>query len=274
MEKTKIMVANICTHVKILVNTRFYIFRKGVGSNLIFWTKCQLWIYKTCSGVAIYLKNEPRYRYKTLIKIWAPVLSALWRLVDGRPEKQLTLKDAKLDVVESFRYLGGILFPVGGCELTRIVRTRAAWGEDSWSFSLLTSISALLARCGKLYVNRGTLPHASECWLLCKYLECLWQNEWLMLSWMWKFNVEDKGNLSAMYSRLNLPSLESKARLIRVRWYSEVTTSWKKLEKPGITWKKRISHDLLNLLHLSMPWISDRKTSFSAKKSLINCKLW
>ena len=140
IEKTKIMVANICTHVTILVNTRFYIFRKRVGSNLIFWTKCQLWIYKKCSGVAIYLKNEPRYRYKILIKIWAPVLRALWRLVDGRPEKQLTLKDAKLDVVESFHYPGGILFPVGGCELTRIVRTRAAWGKilEAFLFLLLS----------------------------------------------------------------------------------------------------------------------------------------
>ena len=39
------------------------------------------------------------------------------------------LEGSKLDVVESFRYLGDELCPGGGCELATIARSRAAWGK-------------------------------------------------------------------------------------------------------------------------------------------------
>ena len=50
----------------------------------------------------------------------------LCRPIDGRPENHVTLEGSKLDVVESFCYLGDELCPGGGCELATIARTRAA----------------------------------------------------------------------------------------------------------------------------------------------------
>ena len=68
----------------------------------------------------------------------------LCRPIDGRPENHVTLEGSKLDVVESFRYLGDELCPGGGCELATIARTRAAWGKFRELLPLLSSSSFLL----------------------------------------------------------------------------------------------------------------------------------
>ena len=59
----------------------------------------------------------------------------LCRSIDGRPEKYVILEGSKLDVVDSFRYLGDELCPGGGCELATIARKRAAWGKVSLTSS-------------------------------------------------------------------------------------------------------------------------------------------
>ena len=69
------------------------------------------------------------------------------RPVNGRPEKHVTLEDIQLDVVESFPYLFcDEICPEGGCELARILRTRAAWGKFRELLPLLTSTTISLAR--------------------------------------------------------------------------------------------------------------------------------
>ena len=50
----------------------------------------------------------------------------LYRPVDGRLEKHLTLEGIQLDVVGSFRYLYDEICPGRVCELATIARTRAA----------------------------------------------------------------------------------------------------------------------------------------------------
>ena len=40
----------------------------------------------------------------------------LCRLVDGRPQKHVTLEGIQLDVLEPFCYLGDKICPGGGCE--------------------------------------------------------------------------------------------------------------------------------------------------------------
>ena len=146
----------------------------------------------------------------------------LYRPVDGRLEKHLTLEGIQLDVVGSFRYLYDEICPKGGCELATIARTRAAWGNFRELLPLLTSTTISLARRGKLYHScvRGTLLYASECWPLWREEEqLLLRSERAMLRWMLKIKAEDNISLSAMYERLNLAPLESKLRLDRLRLY-------------------------------------------------------
>ena len=136
--------------------------QKGVGSNSILCCGCQLWIHRKCSGIKGKLTADPSYKCKRCKGIW------ICRPTDGRPENHVTLEGCKLDVGESFRYLGDELCPGGGCELATIARTRAAWEKFCEFLSLLSSSTILLARHGMLFnsCERGALLHASECWAL------------------------------------------------------------------------------------------------------------
>ena len=78
--------------------------REGVGSNSILCCVCQLWIHKKCSGIKGKLTAETLYKCKRCTEICRPI--------DGRPENHATLDGSKLDVVESFHYLGDELCPV------------------------------------------------------------------------------------------------------------------------------------------------------------------
>ena len=135
----------------------------------------------------------------------------LCRLVDGRPEKHVTLEGIQLRVVKSFRYLRGEICPGGGCELATIARTRAAWGKFRELLPLLTSTTISLARHEKFYDScvRGTLLHASEWWPLQREeVQRLLLNEQAILRWILKIKAEDNVSLSTMYGRLNLAPLE------------------------------------------------------------------
>ena len=52
-----------------------------------------------------------------------------------------------------------------------------------------------------------------------------------MLRWMLIIKAEDNVSLSTMYGRLNLAPLESKLRLICLRWYGHVERSDKWINK-------------------------------------------
>ena len=154
--------------------------------------------------------------------------------MDGRPERYVTLEGIQLDVVESFRYLGDEICPGGGCELTTIAQIRAAWGKFRELLPLLISTTISLARRGKLFGSclTGTLLHANECWpLLREEVQRFLSNERAMLLWMLKLKAEDNVTLSTIYGRLNLAPLESKLRLIRLRWYGLVERSDKWINK-------------------------------------------
>ena len=106
------------------------------------------------------------------------------RRIDGRPGNHVSLEGSKLDVVESFRYLGDELCPGGGCELATISRTRAAWRKFRELLLLLSSATISLARRGMLFNSsvRGALLHASECWALRREdTQCLLRNVRTML---------------------------------------------------------------------------------------------
>ena len=59
--------------------------------------------------------------------------------IDGRPVEHVSLGDQKLDVVESFVYLGDGIALNGGCEISIIARIRSAWGKFRELIPLLTN---------------------------------------------------------------------------------------------------------------------------------------
>ena len=213
MKKTKIMICSKNLHsLKDSGKHPCGVCLKAVGSNSIFCDGCQSWIHKKCSGFKGRLKPDPNYRCERCMGLCRPE--------DGRPEKHVTLECIQLDVVESFRYLGDEICPGGGCELTTIARTRAAWGKFRELLPLLTSTTISLARRAKLYDScvRGTLLHASECWPLRREeVQRLLRNERTMLRWILKIKAEDNVSLSTMYGRLNVAPLELMLRLNRLR---------------------------------------------------------
>ena len=184
----------------------------------------------------------------------------LCRPVDGRPENHVTLEGSKLDVVESFCYLGNELCPGGGCELAAIARSRAAWGKFCELLPLLSSSTISLARCGMLFNScvRRALLHASVCWALRREdIQCLLRNEWAILHWMLRVKAEDDVSLHDMYSRLSLQPLESRLRINRLRCYGHVersegcikccneivVTGCQGRDRPHKSWKESVADD-------------------------------
>ena len=93
--------------------------RKGVGSNSIYCAGCAHWVHKKCSGVIGSLKSNPNYHCSRC--------KGTARPIDGKPRNELLLmQDKKLDVVDSFCYLGDTIGAGGGCDLSVITRIRSA----------------------------------------------------------------------------------------------------------------------------------------------------
>ena len=177
MEKTKIMICGKNLHsLKDSAKHHCGACHKWVGSNSIFGDGCQSWIHKKCSGFKGRLKAGPNYRCK--------ICMGLCRLVDGRPEKHVTLDRIQLDVVESFHYLGDKISPGGGCELATIARTRAAWRMFYELFPLRTSTTISLARHGKLYNIVSEVLY----FMLANVGLCLLCNEQAMLCFFFLLN--------------------------------------------------------------------------------------
>ena len=179
MGKTKIMVCGKDLHsLKDSGKHPCGVCCKGVGCNSILCEGCQSWIHKKCSGIKNKLKANPMFRCKRCLGLCRPI--------DGRSEKQVTLADKQLEVVESLARCG---------KLYNIV-------------------------------VRGTLLHASECWPLRREeMQKLLRNERAILCWMLKVKIEDNVSLSTMCAKLNLAPLQSKLRLNRLRWYGLVVRS-------------------------------------------------
>ena len=198
------------------------------------------------------------------------------RSIDGRPENHVTLEGSKLDVVESFHYLGDELCPGGGCELATIVRTIAAWGMFHELIPLLSSSTISLATHGILLNScvRGALLHASECWALRREdTQHLLRNEQVMSHWTSKVRAEDDISLHDLYSQLSLQPLGSRLRINSLRWYGHVKRSedWIKhctqinisvcqgraRGRPCKSWKEPVTDDL-HLWNITSNMVHDR----------------
>ena len=73
------------------------------------------WVHKKCSGVIDRLKLNPDYHCSRC--------KGTARIIDGIPYNEwLFVQDKKLDVVDSFCYLGDTIGAGGGCDLSLIMR--------------------------------------------------------------------------------------------------------------------------------------------------------
>ena len=133
MGKTKIMVSGV--NLQTLKDSGEYpcsVCRKGVGSNSIYCAGCSHWVHKKCSGVIGSLKSNPDYRCSRCKSTARPI--------DRKPHNEwLLMQDKKLDVVDSFCYLGDTIGAGGGCDLSVITRIRSAWGKFRELLPILTS---------------------------------------------------------------------------------------------------------------------------------------
>ena len=147
--------------------------RTGVGSNSIFCNGCKHWVHKKCSGLKR-LTKDPDYRC-------APYQGTAHPL-DGRPQEEVQAGHDKLEVVASFCYLGDMLSPAGGCELSTTTRVKTTWKKfKELQFSLpATFLSRPAARC-TTFVCRAQCSMPVRPPLTKPNLQCLQQNDRAMI---------------------------------------------------------------------------------------------
>ena len=97
---------------------------KGVGNNCIKCLQCKLWVHKRCSGITGRLVNVWNYVHLCLR------CKGESRPIDGRPMTQVDVESTKLDVEDTFCYLGDMLCSGGGCESVPLPPD-AAWPGES-----------------------------------------------------------------------------------------------------------------------------------------------
>ena len=194
MGKTKIMVSGV--NLQTLRNSGKYpcsVCRKGVGSNSIYCAGCSHWVHKKCSGVICSLKSNPGYRCSRC--------KGTARPIDGRPHNEwLLVQDKKLDVVDSFCYLGDTIGAGGDCDLSVITRIRSAWGKFRELLPILTSRALSYITRGQIYSTyiQTVVLHASECWAPnVNDLLKLQRNDQAMI-W-WTCNVRLKDRISSLF---------------------------------------------------------------------------
>ena len=90
------------------------VYRSGVGGNSIFCTAHTGCIRYAVvyAGIRGKLKLDPTYRCSRCLGLARPI--------DSSHNTEIQIDDDKLDVVDRFCYLGDILCPGGGCELSSI----------------------------------------------------------------------------------------------------------------------------------------------------------
>ena len=91
---------------------------------------CSFWVCRKCSDILGRLIEDPDLRRRRCL--------GNARAIDGRPCVEVQLADGKLDVVDSFVYLGDSICPGGSFELANIKRRHSARGKFSELLPLLT----------------------------------------------------------------------------------------------------------------------------------------
>ena len=255
MGKTKIMVSGV--NLQTLKDSGEYpcsVCRKGVGSNSIYCAGCSHWVHKKCSGVTGSLKSNPDYCCSRC--------KGTARPIDGRPHNEwLLMQDKKLDVVDSFCYLGDTIGAGGGCDLSVITRIRSAWGKFQELLPILTSHALSYITRGQIYSTyiRTVLLYASECWAPnVNDLLKLQRNDRAMIRWTCNVRLKDHISSDSLLRKLGINNIQTLLRYNRLRWFGHVVrndgcinsiTEFEVVGQRGRgrlkkTWKDTINNDL------------------------------
>ena len=111
------------------------------------------------------------------------------------------MQDKKLDVVDSFCYLGDTIGAGGGCDLSVITRIRSAWGKFLGTLANINLTCPFIHHRGQIYSTyiRTVLLYASECWAPnVNDLLKLQRNDRAMIRWTCNVrNVRLKDHISS-----------------------------------------------------------------------------
>ena len=253
MGKTKIMVSGV--NLQTLKDSGKYpcsVCRKGVGSNSIYCDGCSHWVHKKCSGVI---------GSRTLITVVADAKVLLVQLMGDLIMNGSLCKIKKLDVVDSFCYLGDTIGAGGGCDLSVITRIRTAWGKFRELLPILTSRALSYITRGQIYSTyiRTVLLYASECWAPnVNVLLKLQRNDRAMIRWTCNVRLKDHISSDSLLRKLGINNIQTLLRYNRLRWFGHVVrndgciNSITEFEvdgqrgrgRPKKTWKDTINNDL------------------------------
>ena len=146
------------------------------------------------------------------------------RSIDCRPMAQVHVEGTKLDVEDSFCFLGDLLCSVVCCESVIAARFCVTWGTSRKSLLVLTARHLSPMR-GKVYKAcvRSTMPHGSRTWgpnILD--LEQLCRNDRTVIRWI--CGTKDRAETSpvSLFHKLGIKDFISVLRSGRLRWYGHV----------------------------------------------------
>ena len=182
--------------------------RKRVQRNSIFFISCDAWIHQ-CSVIKGRLVDIPDLKCNRCL--------GLALHIDGRPVENVSFRYQKLEVVESFVYLGDEIFPNRGCEVSTIARISSTWGKFQELLPLLTYQAIPFKSRGKVYNSniRSVLLYGSECWVLTTAdVERPHQNEHTMICWIYKVKTSDKISSDSLLNKLGLKDLDKTLQTI------------------------------------------------------------
>ncbi|CAI9715052.1 Hypothetical predicted protein [Octopus vulgaris] len=118
--------------------------RKGVGRNSIRCTKCKLWTHKRCSNVKGRLTRNI---------VFVCGRSGAINTENAQRPSSATFQGEKLEIVDSFHYLGDQVSSGGGCAESATARVRIAWAKFRELLPLLVTKGLSLRVKGRLCMN-------------------------------------------------------------------------------------------------------------------------
>ena len=145
----------------------------GVGSNSIFCNGCKYWVHKKCSGLKVLYKGP-----------WLQMYTVPGNCTPLGPQREVQVGPDKLEVVDSYCYLGDMLLAAGGCELSTTTCLKTTWKNFKELLPVLSSHHISFKTCGHVYSSCvwSTMLHASETWPLTEpNLQCLQGNDRTMI---------------------------------------------------------------------------------------------
>ena len=204
---------------------------KGVGSNSIYCTQCKHWIHKRCTDTKGKLKNTPDFKCKKCRGMLPPI-----------PAPQFTeviMDGEKLEVVETFCYLGDVTGQTGGCNDAITARLKSAWKKFRELLPIFTNRGISLHSRGHIFEScvRSVMLHASQTWpVTVEGVSRLIRNDNTMIRWICSTKLADRVPSEQLRSRLGLSSLEDALRWGRLRWFGHLE------RMDDECWPKKIVH--------------------------------